>query len=310
LFVGFLKLLAINRNMPTLFENLDHSRKYELKIKGGPKLFTFVLVNGSNGSVQMRILDGAEAHKTVDLESFDKPALFTVDDAGSAPQISSVRTAAYREPGMTAAERAEARREGELRSAAMAHIQSRERVPSNNGQGLVPVLAEVAEGNNTRASLETFWGITRVPEDRKPCVVRSLILLFGRYAHNRLETASKIIPKNTWNAVIDETLEKAKKRVTKSCGIPHDLIDWTAPFTKYESVTLLEPKRRAFFNALNNARPGPPSRGSSVSSTLSLKNSNNNNNNSTNGVVGNNFSPRSPGGGRRRKTRKSTYRRR
>jgi hypothetical protein len=94
----YFKLLAIIRNMSSLFENLEMTRKYELKIKGKRTLFTFVLVNGSNGALQLRILDGAEAHKTVDLESFDKPALFTVDDAGPAPQISSVRTALTESP--------------------------------------------------------------------------------------------------------------------------------------------------------------------------------------------------------------------
>ncbi|NDH68887.1 MAG: hypothetical protein EBY22_13475 [Gammaproteobacteria bacterium] len=255
----------------------------------------------------MRILDGAEAHKTVDLESFDKPALFTVDDTGPAPQISSVRTAAYREPGMTAAERAEARREGELRSAAMAHIQSRERVPSNNGQGLVPVLAEVVD---TRASLEEFWGITRVPEEHKKSIVRRLEGVLRVSAYRALGSANRVISKNAWNATFPNTIELVKIKIRRANKIDPELINWSAPFSKYENLELLEPKRAAFYEMLNNARPGPPSRGSSVSSTLSLKNSNNNNNNSTNGVVGNNFSPRSPGGGRRRKTRKSNYRRR
>ena len=296
--------------MSSLFENLDHARKYELKIKGGPKLFTFVLVHSSNGSVQLRILDGAEAHKTVDLESFDKPALFTVDDAGPAPQISSVRTAAYREPGMTAAERAEARREGELRSAAMAHIQSRTRVESNNSQGLVPTLEEVAEVVDTRASLEEFWGITGVPEEHKKSIVRRLEGVLRVSAYRALGSANRVIPKNAWNATFPNTIELVKIKIRRANKIDPELINWSAPFSKYENLELLEPKRAAFYEMLNNARPGPPSRGSSVSSTLSLKNINNNNNNSTNGVVENNFSPRSPGGGRRRKTRKSTYRRR
>jgi hypothetical protein len=308
--LGFLKLLAINRNMSMLFKNLDHSRKYELKIKGKRTLFTFVLVNGSNGSLQLRILDGAEAHKTVDLESFDKPALFTVIDAGPAPQISSVRTAAYREPGMTAAERAEARREGELRSAAMAHMQSRERVPSNNGQGLVPVLEEVAEAVDTRASLEEFWGITRVPEQQKRSVVRRVEGMLRKSAYTALGSANRLIGRNAWDATFDNTIALLKRKIAVANKIDPELINWGAPFSKYENLELLEPKRTALYQMLNDARPGPPSRGSSVSSTLSLKNSNNNNNNSTNGVVGNNFSPRSPGGGRRRKTRKSTYRRR
>jgi hypothetical protein len=210
---------------------------------------------------------------------------------------------------MTAAERAEARREGELHSAAMAHIQSRTRGESNNSQDLVPTLEEVAEPINTRASLEEFWGITRVPEENKRSIVRRVEGMLRKSAYHALGAANRLIGRNAWNATFDNTIALLKKKIATANKIDPELINWDAPFSKYENLELLDPKRTAFYKVLNNARPGPPSRGSSVSSTLSLKNSNNNNN-STNGVVGNNFSPRSPGGGIRRKTRKSNKTRR
>ena len=295
--------------MPSLFESADHSRKYELRRIGGPTLFTFVLVSANNDATRLRILDGPQQGYTVDLDSFDRIDLFTLVDVGQAPQISSIRTAAYREPGMSAAERAEARREGELRSAAMAHIQSRTRLPSNNGQGLVPTLEEVAEANNTRASLEEFWGITRVPEQHKRSVVRKMEGMLRKSAYRALGAANRVIERNAWNATFVNTITLLKKMIATANKIDPELINWDAPFSKYENLELLDPKRTAFYKELNDARPGPPSRGSSVSSTLSIKNSNNNNNNSTNGVVGNNFSPKSVGG-RKRKTRKSKKTRR